>query len=72
MTYKGSSDAQRKAVAKYHSEKVEEIKIRVPKNDDCANKQYYKDAAADYGMSLNQFAIESMRYAIDNKIFNKK
>lgn len=72
MKYKGSSDAQRKAVAKYHAEKVEEIKIRVPKNNDNANKQYYKDAAARYDMSLNQFAIESMRYAIDNEVFKDK
>jgi len=60
-TYKGSSEAQRKAVAKYQSEKVEDIKIRVPKG----RKEYYKDAAASIGQSLNQFAINAMDEKID-------
>ena len=60
-TYKGSSDAQRKAVAKYHAEKVEDIKIRVPKG----RKDYYKDAAATVGLSLNQFAVQAMDEKID-------
>ena len=60
-TYKGSSDAQRKAVAKYQAEKVEDIKIRVPKGQ----KEYYKDHAATFGMSLNQFAITAMDEKIE-------
>lgn len=60
-TYKGSSEAQRKAVAKYQAEKVEDIKIRVPKGQ----KDYYKDAAASIGQSLNQFAINAMDEKID-------
>lgn len=63
-TYKGSSEAQRKAIAKYQSEKVEDIKIRVPKG----RKDYYKDAAAAAGQSLNQFAIDAM----DEKIERNK
>lgn len=61
-TYKGSSEAQRKAIAKYHAEKVEDIKIRVPKGA----KEKYKQAAADAGKSLNQFAIDSMEYQMQN------
>lgn len=60
-TYRGSSDAQRRAVSKYHAEKVEDIKIRVPKG----RKDYYKSAAAKSDMSLNQFAITSMDEKID-------
>ncbi len=55
-TYRGSSDAQRKAIAKYHAEKVEDIKIRVPKG----RKTYYKEQAEKVGKSLNQFAIDAM------------
>ncbi len=60
-TYKGSSEAQRKAIAKYHAEKVEDIKIRVPKG----RKEYYKTAATAAGMSLNQFSIAAMDEKID-------
>ena len=55
-TYKGSTDAMRKAVAKYHSEKIETIAVRVP----VGRKEYYKQAAAARGMSLNAFAIYAM------------
>ena len=58
--YKGSSEAQRKAVAKYHAEKVDNIQIRVPKG----RKEYYKSAADSSGLSLNQFTID----ALDEKI----
>lgn len=54
--YHGSSAAQRKAVAKYKAEKVEEIRVSVPKG----HKSIYKDAAAVRGLSLNQFAIDAM------------
>ena len=59
-TYRGSSDAQRKAVSKYLAETVEEFKVRVPKG----RKAYYQDAAAAAGMSLNAFTIA----ALDEKI----
>ena len=55
-TYKGSSDAMRKAIAKYQAEKVEDIKVRVPKGQ----KEYYKRASDLSGLSLNQFIINAM------------
>ncbi len=60
-TYKGSSEAQRKAVAKYHAEKVDNIQIRVPKGQ----KDYYKAAADKSGLSLNQFTITALDEKID-------
>ena len=68
MTYKGSSEAQRKAIAKYQSEKVEDIKIRVPKGE----KEYYKNEADDRSLSLNEFAIKAMNYVISHNIRLKK
>lgn len=61
--YYGSTDAQRKAVKKYQTEKVETIAVRVPKG----KKAYYKDKADSVGQSLNQFAIESMNERIDRE-----
>ena len=61
-TYKGNTEARRRANAKYLSETVEDIKIRVPKGA----KEKYKQAAADAGKSLNQFAIDSMEYQMHN------
>lgn len=55
-TYKGSTDAMRKAIAKYQKDSVETIAVRVPKG----NKAIYKAAADKSGMSLNQFAIAAM------------
>ena len=60
-TYKGNTDARRRATAKYLTETVEEFKIRVPKG----RKDYYKDAAATVGLSLNQFAVQAMDEKID-------
>ena len=68
MTYNGSSEAQRKAVAKYQSEKVEDIKIRVPKGE----KEYYKKEASNRDLSLNEFAIRAMKYIISHNIKLKK
>ena len=55
-TYTGNTDAHRRGNAKYLTEKVEDIKIRVPKG----RKAYYKSAADSAGQSLNQFAIDAM------------
>ena len=60
-TYKGNTDARLRATAKYLTETVEEFKIRVPKG----RKDYYKDAAATVGLSLNQFAVQAMDEKID-------
>ncbi|MBE5836142.1 MAG: hypothetical protein E7309_16185 [Butyrivibrio sp.] len=70
MTTEGY-EIHKSAIKKYLSEKVEDIKIRVPKDDKKSNKDYFKTMADKYGMSLNQFAIESMKYCIDNKVFKK-
>lgn len=50
------TQAQNKATQKYVKEHLEEFKVRVPKG----RKDYYKQAAADEGLSLNQFAIKAM------------
>lgn len=63
-TYKGNTDARRKANKKYLAENVEDIKVRVPKG----RKEYYKDAAASIGQSLNQFAVNAMDEKIDRDI----
>lgn len=55
-TYKGSSDAQRRAVAAYKRDKVDIITVQVPKG----RKEYYKTAASAGGLSLNQFAVNAM------------
>ena len=60
-TYKGSTDAIRKAVRKYQTESVETIAVRVP----IGRKDYYKSAAASAGMSLNQFAVSAMDEKIE-------
>ena len=52
--------AQKKAAEKYLSEKVEDIRIRVPKG----SKQRYKDAASAAGKSLNQFAVDALEEKI--------
>ena len=62
-SYRGSSDAQRRAVAKYQSERVENIVVRVPKG----KKDYYKSAAAAAGVSLNQFAIAEKNKKIERE-----
>lgn len=72
MTYKGSSDAQRKAVAKYQSEKVQDIKVRV-KRDDKHNRDYYKKQSQKLKYdSLNDFIVSLMDYAIKNKLTANK
>ena len=58
------SQAQNKATQKYVKEHLDEIKIRVPKG----RKDYYKDAAASIGQSLNQFAVNAMDEKIDRDI----
>ena len=60
-TYRGFTEAHRAGNARYLAEKVEDIKIRVPKG----RKDYYKSAAESSGQSLNQFAITSMDEKID-------
>lgn len=54
------SDAQKRATAKYMKSHLDTILIRVPKG----RKDYYKNAAAGQGLSLNQFFVT----AADEKI----
>ena len=61
MTYNGNTDAHRRGNAKYLSEMVEDIKIRVPKG----RKEYYKLCADHADMSLNAFAIKAMDEKIE-------
>jgi len=49
-----ASEAQKRAVGKYLSEKVEEFKVRVPKGQ----KQRIKDHAAGRNKSLNQYILD--------------
>lgn len=55
-----TSEAQKRASKKYLSEKVEDIRFRVPRG----KKAYYKETATANGQSLNQFIID----AIEEKI----
>lgn len=59
--YKGNTDARRRATNKYHKDTIENITIHVPKG----RKDHYKSAADQSGMSLNQFAINSMDEKIE-------
>lgn len=47
------TDAERKAVAKYHA-KLDEIKVRVPKGQ----REQYKEYAESLGTSLNKLIIK--------------
>lgn len=66
-----NTQARRDASKKYLSEKVEDIKIRVPKENNSSNKDYFKNVADSFGLSLNQYAIEAMQFCADNKQFAK-
>ncbi len=54
-------EQQRKASEKYLKEKVEDIRIRVPKGD----KAIYVQAASELGISLNQFVVDAMNEKIE-------
>ena len=55
-TYTGQTDARRKASAKYLSEKVEDIRIRVPKGQ----KAIIKSHAERLDESMNQFVTRAI------------
>ena len=48
------TEAQKKSADKYLKEKVEDIRIRVPKGE----KQLIKDYAEKQGKSLNKFIVD--------------
>lgn len=55
-TYKGQTEARRKASAKYLSEVVEDVRIRVPKG----RKAEIKEHAASMNESMNQFVCRAI------------
>jgi len=55
-TYTGQTEARRKASAKYLSEKVEDIRIRVPKGQ----KAVIKAHAEKLDESMNQFVTRAI------------
>ncbi|MCD7981383.1 MAG: Arc family DNA-binding protein [Clostridiales bacterium] len=55
-TYKGQTDARRKASAKYLKESVEDVRIRVPKGQ----KTVIKEHAEQQGESMNAFVIRAI------------
>lgn len=61
--YRGSSDATRRAVAKFHKEKVDTIAFRVPKGE----KDRLKDIAERVGLSLNAFIGEAVKEKIEKE-----
>ncbi len=55
------SDAQKKAIARWQKEKVEEIKFRVPKG----KKAEIKDYAEKCGESVNAFLLRAAEEAME-------
>ena len=55
-TYRGQTDARRKASAKYLKESVEDVRIRVPKGQ----KAVIKNHAEQLGESMNAFVIRAI------------
>lgn len=55
---KGTYTPARAKYIKKHMEKLDDIKIRVPKG----RREYYKKLAENAGESLNTFAIRAMDY----------
>ena len=55
------TDAQRRAIARWQKEKVEEIKFRVPKG----KKAVIKDYAQKCGESVNAFILRAIEEAME-------
>lgn len=60
-TYKGQTEARRRASAKYLKESVEDVRIRVPKGQ----KAIIKAHADSQGESMNQFAIRAINETME-------
>lgn len=60
-TYKGQTDARRRASAKYLKESVEDIRIRVPKGQ----KALIKAHSDQQGESMNQFVIRAINETME-------
>lgn len=63
-TYKGQTDARRRASAKYLKESVEDVRIRVPKGQ----KAVIKVHADSQGESMNQFVIRAINKTMERDI----
>lgn len=61
-TYKGQTEARRRASAKYLHETVEDIRIRVPKG----KKEIIRTHAANQGESMNQFVVRAIDEAMEH------
>lgn len=64
---KGTYTPARAEYIKKHMEKLDDIKVRVPKG----KREYYKKAAEKAGLSLNSFAIRAMDYLIEIENLDK-
>ena len=60
--YKGYTEARERANEKYRKEKIDTILIKTPKG----KKDEIKNAAAQKGMSMNQFIINAIEAAMNN------
>lgn len=60
-TYTGNTDARRRANAKYLSETVEDVRIRVQKGQ----KAIIKAHADNQGESMNQFVIRAINETME-------
>jgi len=61
------SEAQRRAIAKWQKEKVEDVKFRVPMGE----KVKIQEHAAKHGESVNAFVLRAVREAIERDNQNK-
>ena len=57
------TEAQKRATAKWHKEKVEEIKFRVPKG----KKEIFKAHAEKRGESVNAFLLRAAEETIERE-----
>ena len=60
-TYKGQSEARRRASAKYLKETVEDVRIRVPKGQ----KAIIKAHADSQEESMNQFVVRAINETME-------
>ena len=63
-----ATEAQKKAVKKYQTEKTDEFKIRVPKGQ----KDVFKAHADSMGESLNAFVIRAINEAMKRDLSSDK
>lgn len=61
MAYKGITNAHREGNARYDKEKIDSVHLRLKKGE----KDHYKAAADNAGLSLNQFFITSANEKIE-------